>query len=62
MDGLITARARKRVGAELNFELAASLHLRMAARLVLGTRVSRATSKCVQVWSGGDEQVSRGVV
>ena len=35
------------MGAELNFALAASLHLSMAARVVWGTRVSHATSKRV---------------
>ena len=57
-DGLITARALQLVGAELSPELAATLHLRMAARLALGTRPSCATYNHVQVWLDGDDWVS----
>ena len=47
--GPITARARKVVAADFSREGAASLHLRMAARVVLGTLLGRATSKHAQV-------------
>ena len=50
------------MGAELSPELAATLHLRMAARLALGTRPSCATDKHVQVWLGGDDWVLMVVV
>ena len=54
--------ALKVVGAELSPELAATLHLRKAARLALGTRHSCATYKHVQVWLDGDNWVSMVVV
>ena len=49
-DGPITARAPKLVGRGLSPERAATLHLRMAARLALGMRPSFATHKHVQVY------------
>ena len=54
-DGPITARALKLVVTGLTPELAATLHLRMAARLVLGMRPNFATHKHVQVYLVGND-------
>ena len=53
-DGPITARALKLVVTGLSPELAATLYLRMAARLVLGMRPNFVTHKHVQVYLVGN--------
>ena len=53
-DGPITARALELVVTGLSPELAATLHLRMAARLALGMRPNFATHKHVQVYLVGN--------
>ena len=50
MNGLISARARKVVVAELRPERAAILRQRMVARIVSATGRGCATRKRVQVW------------
>ena len=62
MDGLHSVIARKLVVAALRPGLAPTLHLRMAARLALGTRPSCATYEHVQVWLDGDDWVLTVVV
>ena len=53
-DGPLTARALKLVVRGLSPELAATLHLRMTARLALGMRLNFATHKHVQVYLVGN--------
>ena len=48
-DGLGMVRALKLVGAGFKAELAAILHLRMAARIVQATRLQCATRELAQV-------------
>ena len=50
MDGPVSGRALKIVGAELRGELAATPRLRMAAGVVWTRQLAHATRKLVQVW------------
>ena len=61
-DGPCSVLVRKLVVAGLSPELAATLCLRMAARIAKATRPKRATRKRVQVWIAGDEWVLTVVV